>query len=232
MNDVAFIYFDAAGTLLFPQPSVGDIYAAVGQRHGSRRAAAELSARFRAAFQLQEAHDAANEWRTSDERELARWRAIVGETIDDATDPEECFTALYHHFAQPDAWICPPDIADVLRELDARGYGLGIASNFDHRLSGIIAGKPELALIRQVQISAQAQRGKPAPPFFAAAAALAQMQPSSILFVGDDLRNDYDGPRAAGFTALLLDARDCCPRPDVRHIAALSELLQLCPPRR
>ncbi len=231
MNQIAFIYFDAAGTLLFPQPSVGEVYAAIGHRFGSRHDVAELSARFREAFRRQEALDAAEGWRTSDERERARWCAIVAEALDDVTDAEHCFAALYRHFARPDAWVCPPQTAEILRTLDERGYGLGMASNFDHRLSEVIAGKPELHAIQRIQISAAAGWSKPAPAFFNAAARLAQLPPSQMLFVGDDLHNDYDGSRAAGFTALLLDAHGLCERPDVQRIAALTELLRWCPPR-
>ncbi len=232
MNDIAFIYFDAAGTLLFPRPSVGEVYADVGRRFGSRRDAAELSARFRDAFRRQEALDTAEGWRTSDERERARWRAIVAEAINDVTEADQCFAALYQHFARSDAWVCPPETAEVLRTLDERGYGLGVASNFDHRLSEIIAGKPELQALRRIQISAAAGWSKPAPAFFDAAARLAQLPPSQILFVGDDLRNDYDGSRAAGFASLLLDTHGRCDRSDVQRIAALTELLRCCPPRR
>ncbi len=232
MNDIAFIYFDAAGTLLFPQPGVGEVYAAAGRRFGSQRDAANLTARFRDAFARQEAMDAADGWRTNQEREVARWRAIVAETLDDVTDADQCFAVLYQHFARPDAWVCPPETAGVLRELDARGYGLGIASNFDQRLPSIVAGKSELAPVRCVQFSAQAGWSKPAPPFFAAAAALAQVAPARILFVGDDLRNDYDGARAAGFEAQLLDPRDRCHRRDVSRISSLVELLSRCPLRR
>jgi putative hydrolase of the HAD superfamily len=232
MNGIAFIYFDAAGTLLLPQPSVGEVYAAVGRRFGSRRDAADLSARFRAAFRRQEALDATAGWRTSDERELTRWRAIVAEAIDDATDEEACFETLYRHFAQPDAWVCLANSADVLGELARRGYGLGIASNFDQRLNAIVCGKPELRPIRHVQISSQVGWGKPAPAFFAAAVEGVELPPTRILFVGDDLRNDYDGARAAGFAALLLDAHSRCARPDVQRIGALADLLSWCPPRR
>jgi putative hydrolase of the HAD superfamily len=232
MNDIAFIYFDAAGTLLFPQPSVGEVYAAIGRRFGSRRDAADLSARFRAAFRRQEALDAAAGWRTSDQRELARWRAIVAETIADATDAEVCFETLYRHFAKPDAWVCPAKSAEVLDELSRRGYGLGIASNFDQRLNAIVCGKAELRPIRHVQISSQVGWGKPAPLFFAVVAEGVELPPTRILFVGDDLRNDYDGARAAGFAALLLDAHGRCDRAGVQRIRGLADLLSWCPPRR
>jgi putative hydrolase of the HAD superfamily len=231
MNDIAFVYFDAGGTLLYPSPGVGEVYAEVGRRFGTRLDANELTRRFRVAFRRQEALDEEFGWRTDDRRELERWRAIVAETLDDVADAESCFEALYLHFAKPEAWMCPPEAADVLRELAARGYGLGVASNFDTRLYMIVSGKSELAPIRRVQISAQARWSKPAAGFFAAAAECAETPPGRILFVGDDLRNDYDGPRATGFAARLLDLHGRCDRPGVERLASFADLLPLCPPR-
>jgi putative hydrolase of the HAD superfamily len=231
MNDIAFIYFDAGGTLLFPNPGVGEVYAVVGRRFGSRLDADELTRRFRVAFRRQEALDAELGWRTDDWRELERWRAIVAEALDDVTDAEACFEALYLHFTKSEAWVCQVEAATVLRELAARGYGLGVASNFDTRLYQIVGGKPELAPIKRVQISAQARWSKPAAGFFAAAAEFAETPPARILFVGDDLRNDYDGARAAGFVARLLDLHGRCERPEVDRLAAFADLLPLCPPR-
>jgi putative hydrolase of the HAD superfamily len=232
MNDITFVYFDAGGTLLLPHPGVGEIYAEFGRRYGSSLDADELTRRFRAAFRRQEALDAEIGWRTDDARELARWRAIVAEALDDVTEPDACFEALYRHFARPDAWACPPETAEVLRELAARGYGLGVASNFDERLYAIVAGKPELRPVRLVQTSAAAGWSKPAAAFFDAAARTAGAPPGRILFVGDDLRNDYDGPRAAGFAAVLLDPGGRSERPDVARIGGLAELMKRCPPVR
>jgi putative hydrolase of the HAD superfamily len=232
MNEIAIIWFDAGGTLLFPQPAVGEVYAAVGRRYGSRLDPTELTRRFRAAFRRQEALDAATGWQSSAARELARWRAIVAETLDDVTDFERCFAALYEHFAQPGVWTCAPQTAAVLRELFARGYRLGIASNFDDRLHAICAGKSELSSIHYIHISAAGGWSKPAPEFFKEAAQLADLPPSRNLVIGDDLRNDYHGARNAGFAALLFDPHGRWIDSPAERISSLDELLTRCPPVR
>ena len=71
-----------------------------------------------------------------------RWRDIVASVLDDVTDPEGCFEELYRHFARPEAWTCDPQAAPVLEQLAARGLVLGLASNYDHRLRPVAAGKP------------------------------------------------------------------------------------------
>lgn len=49
---------------------------------------------------------------------------------------------------------------------------------------------------------------KPHPAIFTLAVAKAGVPAGRVLFVGDDLANDYEGPRAFGMQALLLDRGD------------------------
>src|SRR5262249_40681717 len=151
--------------------------------------------------------DRRNGWRTDEEREVRRWRQVVGRVLDDVHDPEGCFRELFRHFARPDAWRCDPDAAAVLPELAARGLVLGLASHYDERLRSVLAGKPELRRLQHVVISAEVGWRKPAAEFFAVVCAAAGMTPEQIVLVGDDLGNDYDGARAAGLRAVLFDPR-------------------------
>ena len=65
---------------------------------------------------------------------------------------------------------------------------------------------------------------KPGAGFFREAARAANADVSEVLFVGDDLGNDYEGATAAGLPAVLLD-------PHGRHahvphrVTRLTELL-------
>src|SRR5262249_4657596 len=146
-------------------------------------------------------------WSTNEEREVARWRAIVGEVLDDMSDAAACFGALYTHFGRPEAWLCDPEAAATLAGLAAKGYVLGLASNFDSRLEGVAAGLPALRLLRHLVISSLVGWRKPAPRFFRRLGEVAGLGPEQVLYVGDDLTNDYDGARSAGLHALLLDPR-------------------------
>jgi FMN phosphatase YigB (HAD superfamily) len=71
------IVYDAVGTLIHVQPSVATIYATVGRRFGSQLEPDEIRQRFHAAFSRQDRLDEQAGWRTSETRELDRWRAIV-----------------------------------------------------------------------------------------------------------------------------------------------------------
>ncbi len=217
------VFFDAVGTVLHPDPGAPAVYAAAAAKFGLPVDPAAILARFRAAFRREEVADERAGWATSEERELARWRAIVSEALPGA--PPECFELLYRHFADPSAWRVPADAAAVFDRLAARGLALGLASNYDSRLESVLAGRPELfPLARFVVISSRVGVRKPHPHFFHHLTEIAGCRPDEVLLVGDDLGNDYLGATAAGVGAVLLDPKGEHPEvPD--RIASLSELI-------
>ncbi len=219
------VFFDAVGTLIHPEPPAPAVYETVGRRFGTRLDEATIRLRFRAAFRRQEEADYAGNLRTDEAREVARWRAIVREVLDDVTDTETCFQELYAHFARADAWRCEPQTAEVLAALAKRGHVLGIASNFDHRLRGLVENMPTFEAICYLVISSEVGWRKPAREFYAALCRQASASPEQILYVGDDPINDCLGACAAGLQAVLF-----APNPRISDayrakINSLSDLL-------
>lgn len=219
------IFFDAVGTLIHPYPPAPAVYAAVGRRFGSRLDGDAIAARFRDAFRRQEAIDRLAGWRTSEARELSRWRAIVVETLADAVDREGCFQALYAHFARPAAWRVDADAGPALRALAGRGWRVGLASNFDARLREVAAGLPELATVQTVVVSSEAGWRKPAGEFFQELGRRVGIALQEIVVVGDDPVNDYHGASAAGLAAILYDPDAKCADVAVRRVARLGDVL-------
>jgi putative hydrolase of the HAD superfamily len=203
---VRAVFFDAVGTLLFPEPSAPVIYAEAALRHGLSISPTAVRERFVAAYRREEAMDVATNWATSEARERDRWRRIVIDTLSGVADPEACYAHLFDHFAKPEAWRVAPDAEAVLTSLRDRGLLLGLGSNYDDRLWSVLAGFPELAPVRdRVLISSVVGVRKPGAGFFREAARVANCEVSEVLFVGDDLGNDYAGATAAGMPAVLLD---------------------------
>jgi putative hydrolase of the HAD superfamily len=202
--NVCAVFFDAVGTLIYPDPPAAAVYAAVARSLGSRLTEAEIAARFHTAFAREEAFDRANGLRTSEERERRRWRHIVAEVLPEVCDGERCFAELFAHFARSDAWRCDPDAGAVLAELERRGYVLGMASNYDGRLRAVAAELPELRPLRHLVISSEVGWRKPAPEFFAEVCRRTGLTAAEILLVGDDRANDYEGATAAGLRAVLV----------------------------
>jgi putative hydrolase of the HAD superfamily len=210
---VRAVFFDAVGTLLFPHAPVARTYAEHACRHGATLSEDDVRRAFRAAFARQEAIDRAAGWRTDEDRERTRWRAIVGDVLAGA-DAGKCFSGLWDWFASPQAWTVHAEAGDVLRDLAACGLILGMGSNFDARLLGLVAAFPELAPVRErCLISSLIGWRKPAPGFFAALARSAGCEPGRVLYVGDDPANDLEGATAAGLKAVLLDPDSKTPSP-------------------
>lgn len=207
-SKIRAIYFDAVGTLIHPEPGVAVVYAEAARRFGSRHGAEEILKRFRKAFAAQEAVDRAAGWITSEQRERERWRQIVGHVLDDAADPAGCFEFLYGHFAMPQAWRCDEEAVELFESLAARGYRLGLASNYDHRLHELVRGLGALQRLTHVAISSEVGFRKPAPEFFQYMCRQMGLEASQITYVGDDPVNDYAGASAAGLRGVLFD-RGC-----------------------
>ena len=131
-----------------PCPPAPLVYATIGRRYGSRLEPEAIALRFAAAFREQERLDHASDLRTSEEREVRRWRHIVAAVLDDVADPEACFRELFEHFARPESWRCAPGTETTMEGLTARGLRLGLASNYDRRLYPVAAGLPALRRIK------------------------------------------------------------------------------------
>ena len=106
--------------------------------------------------------------------------------------------ALNHHFAMYD------DVAPVLTELSARGYILGVISNSHRSLDAFTEHFKLNGLIKTTVSSAAHGFMKPHRSIFDAALQRAQVVPSEAVMVGDSLKADIEGARAAGLRGILL----------------------------
>lgn len=83
-------------------------------------------------------------------------------------------------------------------------------------------------LMDSVLFSSQFGRRKPAPDIYRAALASVGASADRALFVGDRVREDYEGPRAVGMRAVICTAHASELPPDgIPTIASLAELLAL-----
>jgi putative hydrolase of the HAD superfamily len=124
-----------------------------------------------------------------------------------------------------------PDGMEILEWLGAHGIRRGICSNAPFppemmqrqvRTNGIGA------VVDAVVFSSQVGRRKPAPEVYRAALDAVSAEADESLFVGDRVREDYEGPRAVGMRAVVCTAYAAEPPPDgIPTIASLLELRRL-----
>lgn len=208
------LLFDAAGCLIVPREPVGETYARAARRQGVEIPGWRLDDAFRRVVARAEPVDPAEAGEPERVgRERAWWRGIVRSTFlaADSTvrfgDPEELFRELFDHFALAEAWSLADGARDALLALRARNLELGVASNFDHRLPGILEGLGIIDLFRSVTIPSRCGFSKPDPRFFAAAVAALGTAAAETVHVGNDPERDEAAARAAGLGALRVDAR-------------------------
>jgi putative hydrolase of the HAD superfamily len=202
------VTFDAAGTLIAPREPVGATYARLAAAHGIAAEAATLDGAFRRAFAA--APPMAFPEATPNEiPQLERrwWRAVVADTLGQSAAGrpsfEACFDALFAHYASASAWALFADAPPALRALRDRGLRIGVISNFDGRLPGILDGLGVAA--DAVVWSTRAGAAKPARAIFAAAASALGVPLDELCHAGDDVAADVRGAEAAGARALHVD---------------------------
>ena len=125
-----------------------------------------------------------------------------------------------------------PGAKPLLRWLAGRHVKRGICSNAPFpaemmrrqlRTNGIAD------LVDAVVFSSEVGRRKPAPELYRAALDAVGTAPEQTLFVGDRVREDYEGPRALGMRAVIVTAHADEPPPDgvptIRTLAGVKSLL-------
>jgi len=227
------VFLDAQGTLLKPHPSTGGIYSSACRGVGHDRPEEEVSRAIRELWIELRPIPAGPEGRydTSDEDTRLWWQGFntrLFHKLELREGEREFVQALWEDFARPENWRLFPEVDEVLGELRARGYLMGVVSNWDSRLLSICES---LGITRQMEFilaSAPAGVEKPDPRIFRMALSLAGVAPERAIHVGDDYEADVLGARGAGIRALWL-ARDGETAEGEAPLRSLAELLDLLP---
>jgi len=204
------IFFDAAGTLFEARESVGHTYARIARMHGLDAEDAAVSAGFRRAFSSTPSLAFGPGHSEDDLRGLERewWRVLVRKSFEglgtfDSFD--DFFDELFGYFGDPANWAPLPETHTVLRQLKDAGLRLGIISNFDYRLYGILEGLGLRPFFDRITISSEAGFAKPSREIFAAALSAMGLDRAEAVHVGDSEHMDVRGAQAAGLHPIFID---------------------------
>lgn len=223
---VEAVLLDAYGTLVTlddPVGRLGALLAAEGHHHPADRVAAALGAEV---LHYRAHHDEGRDAASLASLRL-RCAAVLAEGLGDDVPPlprltEILVDALRFHLL--------PDALPALDAMDVAGLRLGVVSNWDCGLAGVLGGLGVVDRFDVVAASAVVGAGKPDPSIFRHALDALGVAPAAALHCGDLPAFDCAGAAAAGVRAVLIDrtgglAAGACPT-----IAALPELVALAVP--
>lgn len=226
------VTFDAVGTLLAPREAVGVTYARIAAAYGLAFTPETAEARFRRAFaaarplaRLVARGGTAEVVR----RERAWWADVLRRVFaPEAHGPtlDELVEACWSHYAAPEAWAVYREVGRVLAELRRRGVRLAIVSNADQRLARVLDALGLADAVDVVSLPSRTGAVKPDPAMFGATLRELGVTAAEALHVGDSVREDVEGARAAGMRAVWLDRHDACRRspPGVACVGSLATL--------
>lgn len=207
--DIRVIFFDAAGTLFRVNGSVGETYARLAREYGKIVSVQDLEAGFRRCFATAPPMAFPGAGAAQIPRlEKAWWHDLVQQVfapLGPFPGFEAYFTALYDFFAEPQAWQLYPEARQTLTALHARGYRLGVISNFDARLFGVLDGLDIGHFFDPIVASTYAGAAKPETAIFQKALAGCGIQPQEALHIGDSYELDIVGAQQAGLTPVLIE---------------------------
>jgi putative hydrolase of the HAD superfamily len=219
------VFFDAGATLVHPDPPVERIYARELAEDGCSVTPEKLNRALSLAWDAVRSEADPNRY-GGVRGEGAFWRAFLDRvrgSLDGGRVSEAAFDRLAGHFRTPSSWAVYPDVVATLDELARRGFKLAVVSNWDSHLPRLLEGLGLADRFATLAVSAIEETGKPGSAIFHRACDRAGVAPSEALHVGDSLAEDYEGARAAGLAAVLLDRHGL--HPDVPdRIENLTEL--------
>jgi putative hydrolase of the HAD superfamily len=228
LSRIRAVFFDAGATLLYPEPPVEEVYGRIFAEDGARFSTDELRDALTTTW-IEVQREKPGDRYGGVRGEPDFWRAFltrVRRLLDGGPLSDEAFARLARHFREPGVWAVYADVLPALEALSGRGIPLAVVSNWDSYLPRLLELRGLSRFFRTISVSAIEETGKPDPEIFRRTCERMAVAPAETLHVGDSLRDDFHGARAAGLQAVLLDRRD--EHRDVPdRIASLAQL----PPR-
>jgi putative hydrolase of the HAD superfamily len=227
------VFFDAGETLLAPHPSFDELFSGVLADHGDGASPSEVrQALERIAPTFSEIVDkmAVSAWSTSAEASRRFWGHLYARALKELgiEDPSgKLADALYSKFTRYESYRLFPDAVPTLAALKESGLLVGLISNFEEWLEGMLIEMEVARLFDLMVISGKEGVEKPDPAIFQLALDRSGVAADQAVYVGDHPRIDADGARAVGMGAVLIDRRDRYPEYRGVRIETLEELIPI-----
>jgi putative hydrolase of the HAD superfamily len=208
MPRIRAIVFDMGGTLIYPAHPVGETYARFARAYGHKLPPEATTAAFREA--MKSGVPRAKGAIPSDGNDRAWWKEVVRRSMPEEVFVDEkafeaFFEKVYLYYGKPEAWGIYPEVLEVMEALRDHPVELVALSNWDGRLHTVLDGNGLGEYLPKRFISAELGWEKPDPAIYRHVTEILRLPPQAVLSVGDDCRNDVEGPRKAGWQAAQIE---------------------------
>lgn len=233
------IFLDAGHTLLKAHPSTGEIYARVTRRFGVSVSPERFVEVFYGLFHNPEVEKYRRALPAGERGEYTFWHRLTTdayEMMDElhVIEFDKWFVEIYDEFARGKSWRVSGGYEKLRSFARENRIPLGIISNWDHRLRGILKDLNIYCDFKVIAISAEVRARKPDARIFRWAIRKMGVHAEDSVHVGDHLRDDFQGATAAGMGAILFrtggshtkDNDEASGCPTVRTLAAVPALLK------
>lgn len=226
------VFFDVGSTLLYPEPSVAETFAAVAQQRGHALTVRDVEPHMAAVDAFYEAEYLRDgDFWCSQEGTVAIWLdqyRYLCHLTGIAHDAEGMAAAVHAAYRRAGQWALYPDVIGCLRTLKRQGLAFAVVSNWDADLEELLRGLHLLPYFDAVVASADVGYRKPDPMVFRLALERVGVRPEEALHVGDRPDADGDGAAAAGIRPAIIDRHGTeagCPYDRVGSLADIPALL-------
>ncbi|MDZ4170382.1 MAG: HAD-IA family hydrolase [Coriobacteriia bacterium] len=203
------VFFDVGNTLLAPFPSVSEVVRQVLADEGHLRDLSAIDALLPLVDEYYEDRYRTDDTFWTSEQETSQvWvgmYSLLCRRLGIDLDAERIALRVYDEFGSADRWRAYEDVEPAFERLSSAGLALGLISNWDRRLGGLIEG---LGLSRHLDViisSAHVGLHKPDPRIFELACERVGVAPSEAAHVGDHHYADVLGAMSVGMTPVLID---------------------------
>ncbi|AXR59544.1 HAD-IA family hydrolase [Leptospira mayottensis] len=149
------------------------------------------------------------------------WKELLAdflERIPDRVSLEKAFPIIYNKFADPELWTVDPGFWKLKNYCKNENWGLGVISNWDHRLRALLEAKEISEYLNPIIVSAEFGYEKPSPKIFEEAMRLVRLSGDCLVYCGDKYELDVVVPRSLGWRSYLKNKKG--------DLESLSELIR------
>ena len=224
------VFFDVGSTLIHPSPSVGEMFKLVARDRGHQVDEALVDESMYEVDEYYEREYARDgDFWCSHDRSVQIWKdmyTLLAHRAGLASDARDLSDEMYGRYLEADSWALYDDVLPCLRALKEAGCRLGIFSNWDASLEGLVR---KLGLDEYFDlVLASAARGcrKPDPAIFQLALDEMGVQAFEAVHVGD--LPEADGAASAvGVRPVIIDRKGLYADCEYDRVSSLEQIVEI-----